>query len=236
MAMPDKQDLLLVPGLVCDAAVWRHQVAHLADVATISVPSVTQGDGIADMARIVLDAAPQRFALAGFSMGGYIALEMLRQQPERITRLALLDTSARADTPEKAEWRRAAIAACERGEIDSVIDGMKPILMHPDQQNGPLLSFVREMVGRVGVEAFVRRHRAIGTRQDSRSLLKVAAQQVRSICGRQDGMSTIEEHVEIAELAPRGRFSIIEQCGHMTILERPQAATALLRDWLLYDT
>jgi pimeloyl-ACP methyl ester carboxylesterase len=232
--MSAKQNLVLIPGLVCDAAVWRHQVAHLADVATISVAAVTQGDGIAEMARIALDAAPQTFALAGFSMGGYIALEMLRQQPERITRLALLDTSARADTPKKAEWRQAAIAACERGEFHSVIDGMMPILLHPNQQNGPLPPFVRDMVDRVGVEVFVRRHRAIGARQDSRELLKTATQPVRSMCGRQDGMSTIEEHVEIAELAPRGRFSIIEDCGHMTILERPQAATALLRDWLLY--
>ena len=77
---------------------------------------------------------------------------------------------------------------------------------------------------------------AIGMRQDSRDLLRAAEQPVRAICGRQDGMSTIAEHVEIAELASHGRFSIIEQCGHMTIIERPQAATALLRDWLLYDS
>ena len=186
------------------------------------------------MARIVLDAAPQQFALAGFSMGGYIALEMLRQAPDRITRLALLDTSARADTPKKAEWRQASIAACESGGFAGVIDGMMPILMHADRQSGPLPSFVREMAGRVGVEAYVRRHRAIGSRKDSRDLLKAARQPVRAICGREDGMSTIEEHVEIAALAPHGRFSIIEQCGHMTILEQPQAATALLRDWLLY--
>lgn len=234
--MAEKQNLLLIPGLVCDAAVWRHQVTHLADVATVSVPPVTKGDSIAEMACIVLDAAPRTFALAGFSMGGYIALEMLRQHPQRITRLALLDTSARADTPKKAEWRRAAIEACARGEFASVVENMMSILLHPDQQSGLLPSFVRDMVGRIGVEAFMRRHRAIGTRQDSRQLLQAANQPVRSICGRQDGMSTIEEHVEIAELAPRGRFSIIEDCGHMTILERPQAATALLRDWLLYDS
>jgi pimeloyl-ACP methyl ester carboxylesterase len=234
--MASDQNLLLVPGLVCDAAVWRHQVAHLADIAKISVPPVTQGDTIVMMARIVLDAAPQKFALAGFSMGGYIALEILRQAPERVTRLALLDTSARADTPQKAAWRRTAVATCERGEFATVIEGMMPILLHPDQQNGPRPQFVREMVARVGVEAFVRRHRVIGMRQDSRELLRAAKISVRAICGRQDGMSTIAEHVEIAELAPHGRFSIIEQCGHMTILERPQATTALLRDWLLYDT
>lgn len=110
-----------------------------------------------------------------------------------------------------------------------------PILLHPDQQGGPLPHFVREMAARVGVATFIRRHRAIGMRQDSRELLRAATGPVRSICGRDDGMSTIAEHEEIAALAQRGRFSLIEQCGHMTILERPQAATALLRDWLLFD-
>lgn len=111
-----------------------------------------------------------------------------------------------------------------------------PMLLHADQQQGPLPPFVREMTARIGPETYVRRQRVIGERQDSRDLLRAAKQPVRAICGREDGMSTIEEHIEIAELAPHGRFSIIEQCGHMTILERPQAATALLRDWLLYDT
>ena len=169
-------------------------------------------------------------------MGGYIALEILRQAPGRITKLALLDTSARADTPKKTAWRQSVIAACERGEYLSVIEGMMPILLHADQQQGPLPPFVREMTTRIGPETYVRRQRVIGERQDSRDLLRAAKQPVRAICGREDGMSTIEEHIEIAELAPHGRFSIIEQCGHMTILERPQAATALLRDWLLYDT
>lgn len=233
--MAADRHLLLIPGLVCDAAVWRHQVAHLGELAQVTVAPVTTGDSLPDMARIVLDSAPPTFALAGFSMGGYIALEILRQAPERVTRLALLDTSARADTPEKAAWRRTVVARCERGEFAAVIDGMMPILLHPDQQDGPLPPFVREMVARVGVEAFVRRQRVIGTRPDSRDLLRAARQPVRAICGREDGMSTIAEHVEIAELAPRGLFSLIEQCGHMTILERPQAATALLRDWLLHD-
>ena len=134
--MASDQNLLLIPGLVCDAAVWRHQVAHLAEIAEISVPSVTQGETIAEMARIVLDAAPQKFALTGFSMGGYIALEILRQAPGRVTKLALLDTSARADTPKKTAWRQTVIAACERGEYRSVIEGMMPILLHADQQQG----------------------------------------------------------------------------------------------------
>ena len=232
--MADRKNLLLIPGLVCDAAVWRYQADHLADIAEVSIPPAAQGETIVEMARIVLDAAPEKFALAGFSMGGYVALEILRQAPERITRLALLDTSARADTPKKAEWRRTVIAACDRGEYSSVIEDMMPILLHAGRQSGSLPAFVRDMAGRVGVEAYVRRQRAIGSRQDSRDLLRNTTVPVRAICGREDGMSTIAEHVEIAELAPKGRFSLIEECGHMTIIERPQAATALLRDWLIY--
>jgi len=229
-----RQNLLLIPGLVCDAAVWRYPAEHLADIAEVSTPPATQGETMADMARIALYSAPVKFALAGFSMGGYVALEMLRQAPERITRLALLDSSARADTPQKAEGRRAAIAACECGKFSDVIENMMPVLLHPAHQSGPLPAVVREMVGRIGVETFVRRLRAIASRQDSRDLLRKSTQPVRAICGREDGMITVEEHAEIAELAPNGRFSLIEECGHMTIIERPQAATALLRDWLVY--
>jgi pimeloyl-ACP methyl ester carboxylesterase len=233
--LADKQKLVLVPGLVCDAAVWGYQATHLAEIAEISVPPVVGGKTMAEMAETALAEAPPSFALAGFSMGGYVALEMLRQAPDRITRLALLDTSARGDSAKKAEWRRNVIAACERGEYGAVIEGMMPVLLHADRQNGELPGFVRAMAGRVGGDAYLRRQYAIATRQDSRDLLRAFARPVRAICGRQDGMSTIGEHEEIAALAPRGRFSLIEDCGHMTILEQPQAATALLRDWLLYD-
>lgn len=232
--MTQKQDLLLIPGLVCDADVWNYQAAHLSDIATIQVPAVARGESMSEMARIVLESAPPSFALAGFSMGGYVALEILRQAPGRITRLALLDTSARGDSAKKAEWRRSAIAACERDDFAGVIERMMPMLLHADQQAGQHPIFVRAMAQRVGGTVYLRRMRAIATRQDARDLLRAYAGPVRAICGRQDGMSTLEEHEEIASLASRGRCSIIEDCGHMTILEQPQAATALLRDWLLY--
>jgi len=233
--MLDRQNLVLIPGLVCDAVVWRHQAAHLREVAEVSIPAATEGETMADMARAVLDAAPSAFALAGFSMGGYVALEVLRQAPERVTRLALLDTTARADTPQKEAARRTTIAACERGEFANIIDDLIQVLLHPDRQQTPLAQVVRDMAARVGAETFVRRVRAIATRADSRELLRAARLPVRAICGREDAMISVAEHVEISGLAPRGRMSLIEQCGHMTVLERPQATTALLRDWLLYD-
>lgn len=226
------QDLVLVPGLVCDAAVWEHQVAHLGDAARMTVPPVTAGATMAEMAADVLAKAPERFALAGFSMGGYVALEMLRQAPQRVTRLALLDTSARGDTAEKRAWRKRVIAACNSGGYAQVIEDMLPILLHPDRQREPIADFVRAMAMRVGAEAYAARQRAMMTRGDGRDLLRASNIPVRAIMGRQDGMSTYEAHAEIAQLAPRGRFSVIEECGHMCIIERPQAATALLRDWL----
>ncbi len=233
--MADRQALVLLPGLVCDGAIWRHQVTHLADIADITVPPLSRGDTMSELAVDVLAAAPPRFALAGFSMGGSVALEILRRAPERVIRLALLDTSARADTSQKGAWRQQAISACERGDYAGVIERMLALLLHPDRQQGATAQFVREMAARVGAETFVQRQRAIGQRLDSCDLLRAATQPVRAICGRQDAMSSIADHAEIAQLAACGRFSLIEECGHMTVLEQPAAATALLRDWLLYD-
>lgn len=233
--MADTRNLVLVPGLVCDFEIWRHQLDHLSDVAEIFVPNASMGETMAEMASIVLDEAPDQFALAGFSMGGYVALEMLRQAPDRITRLAVLDTSATADTPEKSAGRQTAIAACENGEYDQIIANMLTVLLHPGHQKEPYVSFVKAMAARVGAEVFARRHRAMMTRTDSRDLLKATNIPVRAICGRQDAMSPVEGHEEMANLAPNGRLSIIEECGHMTIFERPQAATSLLRDWFIYD-
>jgi len=228
-------NLVLVPGLVCDVEIWRHQIDHLGDLANIIVPPATDGDSMQEMAARALEDCPSEFALAGFSMGGYIALEMMRRASGRITKLALLDASARADTQTKAQSRKAAIAACEAGDFSDVIEGMLKILLHPDHQHPPHTDFVRAMSARVGAEAFARRHKVIGGRPDSRELLANLEIPVRAVFGRQDAMSTLEEHEEMARLPKNGRLSIIEDCGHMTIRERPYAATALLRDWLLYD-
>ena len=230
-----KQNLVLIPGLVCDDQVWRHQAEFLSDIAEITIPPVVKSPTIFGLAEEVLAISPETFAVAGFSMGGYVAMEMYRQAPERISRLALLDTTARDDTKVKAEARIKAIDACEKGHFSEVIQGMIPILLHPDHQREPLTDFVQKMAARVGSEAFVRRHRAMQSRQDSRDLISSCNIPVRAICGRQDAMCSVVEHEEMANLAKFGRLSVIEECGHMTILERPHAATALLRGWLIHD-
>lgn len=228
-----RQTLILVPGLICDDEVWAHARTHLSDVADCVVVPADSADTMQGMARDVLATAPGRFAIAGFSMGGYVATEVLRQAPERVTRLALLDTSSRIDTAEKAAGRRQTIADCENGRFDQVIDGFVPQLLHPDRMAEPLAARVRAMGHRVGAARFARRHRAIATRSAPRNVLDAFQGPVRVITGRSDRLTPLEEHQELAEWS-RGRLSIVEDCGHMPPLERPQAATALLRDWLLY--
>jgi len=215
--------------------VWAYAHDHLSDVADCRTVPADEADTMQGLAQAVLDTAPETFAIAGFSMGGYVALEVLRRAPGRVTRLALLDTSSRGDTPEKAAGRHAAIADCEEGRFDDLLDRFVPLLLHPERMAEPLAGRVRAMGHRIGPALFARRHRAMLTRADARDLLAASDVPVRAICGRSDALTSVEEHQEIADLAPRGRFSLVEDCGHMPPLERPQAATALLRDWLLYD-
>jgi pimeloyl-ACP methyl ester carboxylesterase len=162
--------LILVPGLLCDRRLWRHQVEGLADLAgPVLVPDVTGGDSVAEMARGVLDTAPERFALAGLSMGGYVSLEVVRQAPERVEALALLDTSARPDTPEQTEARLALVGLARSGRFDEVWRLLLPRIVHPDRVEDPeIRSTVREMAHAVGPEGFERQERAIIGRPDSR--------------------------------------------------------------------
>lgn len=232
--MSTRETVLLVPGLVCDGAVWAHQRAGLADVADCIVPDVCEPDTMQGMAAEVLAQAPGRFAIAGFSMGGYIALEVLRQAPERVTRLALIDSGMRADTAEQTANRNAAIATCEAGRYAAVIEAMLPLLLHSSRLVDPLADLVRAMASRVGSDAFVRRQKALMSRRDAREVVARASIPIRVVCGREDRLTPLPRSEEVAQTARGARLSVVEECGHMPLLERPQAATALLRDWLVY--
>ena len=145
--------LLLLPGLICDEALWGHQLQYLADVATVSVGDLSQGESIAAMADDVLAAAPDRFALAGFSTGGYVGFEIMRRAPERVTRLALLDTSARPDDADKARKRRGLIAQSGKGKFRGMSTKLMEELVFPSRATEPaLLETVRAMTQRMGQE------------------------------------------------------------------------------------
>jgi len=227
--------LVLIPGLLCDAALWAHQTRYLGDIADCQVATVTESDSLADMAATVLAAAPERFALAGLSMGGYVCHAIMRQAPERVARLALLDTSARADTPEQSERRRQLIAMSEVGKFRGVTDRLLPLFLAAHRLGDTALTdAVKAMAQRVGAAAFYRQQTAMMGRPDSREQLAAYDTPTLVICGRQDMLTPLDLHEEMAAAIPAARLAIVEDCGHLSTMEQPQALTALLRQWLLY--
>ncbi len=229
-------NLVLVPGLLCDGELWTHQTQFLADIANCSVATVTEADTVEAMAAAVLAEAPDRFALAGLSMGGYVSHAILRQAPERVVKLALLDTSTRADTPEQTERRRQLISMSKHGKFRGVTDRLLPLFVAPDRlDDTDLTGRVKAMAEHVGADAFYRQQSAIMARPDSRDQLADYDLPTLIVCGRQDALTPVDLHEEMAAAIPAARLAVIEECGHLSTMDRPQAVTALLRQWLLYD-
>jgi pimeloyl-ACP methyl ester carboxylesterase len=230
--MAEKQRLLLLPGLLCDAALWQFQSEALADVADVTAADLTRSDSVAAMARDALADAPDRFALAGLSMGGYVALEIMRQAPERVTHLALLDTSARPDTPELIERRKALIELAARGKFKGVTPRLLPLLLHKDHQFPPLSTIVTDMATRVGQPAFIRQETAIMARADSRPHLKDIKVPTLVLVGEDDALTPIALHEELADGISGSEFQIIARSGHLTALEKPDMVNRAMFDWL----
>jgi len=227
--------LVLVPGLMCDRALWDHQTRHLADVTDCLVPDVRASDTIDGLAQAVLDQAPARFALAGLSMGGIIAHAIMARAPERVTRLALIGTTARADTPAQTERRLQLIALTEAGRFDEVTPRLLPALLHPARlEDQSLTDTLLTMAENVGPAAFLRQVTAVMNRPDRRDQLAAYRLPTLIVCGREDAITTLEMHQEMAAGIPGSELVVIEDCGHLAPLERPQAVTALLRQWLQY--
>jgi len=230
----DRTPLVLLPGLLCDQALWQRQIEGLADLADPSVADLTQDASLPAMAARVLAAAPPRIALAGLSMGGYVAQEIMRRAPERVERLALLDTNARADRPDQTARRRDLIALARRGRFKGVTKRLLPYLIHPDRlDDAPLTGVVMGMAERIGREAFLRQEEAIMGRLDGLEDLRRIVCPTLILCGAQDVLTPPKVHREMADRIPHARFVVIENCGHLSTLERPDEVTAALRDWLV---
>ena len=230
--MAEKQRLLLLPGLLCDVALWQFQTEALLDVAEVTVADLTRSNSIVAMAQDALAAAPERFALAGLSMGGYVALEIMRQAPERVTHLALLDTSARPDTPELIARRKALIDLASRGKFKGVTPRLLPMLMHKDHQFPPLSTIVIDMAARIGQPAFIRQETAIMDRVDSRPFLKDIKVPTLVLVGEDDALTPVHLHEELADGITGAEFQIIARSGHLTPLEQPDMVNRAMFDWL----
>lgn len=230
--MPDT--LILLPGLLNDAALWTHQIAGVSDlVDDIQVPDLTRHDSVREMATAILADAPDRFALAGLSMGGYVALEMLRQAPHRVERLALIDTSARGDTEDQRRRRTGLIQLADMGKFKGVTPRLLPMLVHPSRLEDPEVTGpIFQMAARVGRDGFIRQQKAILSRSDSLDLLPGIACPTVVACGRQDQLTPLAMSEEMAAAIPGASLTVIDECGHLPALEHPERTTELMRRWL----
>jgi pimeloyl-ACP methyl ester carboxylesterase len=231
--MVQRTPLVLVPGLLCTRALWAAQLTGLADVAQMTVADHMRHDTMTGIAESILAAAPSEFALAGLSMGGYIAFEVMRLAPERITRLALLDTGSRADTPERSAMRRELIAAAEKDGTRAVQERLLPILVHKERlTDKPLIDAVLQMGQDTGVETFRRQQMALMGRPDSRPKLPSIACPTLVLVGREDALTPLELSQEMASGIPKAKLEIVADCGHLSTMERPQQVNNALQSWL----
>jgi pimeloyl-ACP methyl ester carboxylesterase len=229
MTMP----LVLVPGLLCSARLFAPQIAALWPHGPIMVAHHRRAQSMDEIADHILADAPPKFALAGLSMGGYIAFAMLRRAPDRIAKLALLDTSARADTPEQTAARERLIGMAKAGQLADVVALLTPRFLHPSRHRDEALrGIVWQMAEETGSEAFMRQQRAIMSRPDSRPLLRAIRCPTLVLVGDGDELTPPALAEEIAAGIPGAHLEVVPDCGHLSTIERPNEVNAALGAWL----
>jgi pimeloyl-ACP methyl ester carboxylesterase len=231
--MSDSLPVVLIPGLLASPRLYAEQIPELWRFGPVTVADHTRDETMGAIARRILAAAPPRFALVGLSMGGYISFEIMRVAPERVLKLALLDTSARPDLPEQSETRRAQIADAKGGRLRDVLDRAFPSWVHPARRDDPALrALTVKMADEVGVEGYVRQQLANISRVDSRPTLASIRCPTLVLVGEQDGLTTPERAAEIANGISGARLVSVPDCGHMSAAEQPEKVTAALVDLL----
>jgi len=231
--MDNSMPILLVPGLVSSSRIYGPVVPDLWRFGPVTVANHIRDGHMALIARRILAEAPPRFALAGHSMGGYIAFEIMRQAPERVARLALLNTQARPDTPEATARRRGMMARAKGGEYRAVLDELFSGFVHPSRrEDASLRQLVHDMGGDVGVEGFVRQQEAIISRPDSRPILAAIRCPTLVLSGDEDNTIPNALSVEMANNLHNAKLVILPNCGHLPQVEQPEATADALADWL----
>ena len=226
------RNLVLLPGLICDSRLWRDPLAAIGTGISPVVADLTQDDSIAAMAARVLAQAPASFALAGLSMGGYVALEIMRQAPGRVTHLALFDTSARPDDEERRAKRRAGIESIKLGKFIGVSRALLTSLLAPQHLGTPLAEEVQAMSERVGQEAYIRQQTAILGRVDSRPGLDAIAVPTLVGVGEADMLTPLELAEEMAGGIAGAELVVFPDSAHLPTMENPGAVVVAMERWL----
>lgn len=236
--MKQSEPLVLVPGLMCDATVWQRQIAALGAERDILVAEHGLSDSLGAMADRILARAGPRFALAGHSMGGRVALEVLARAPERVSRVALLDTGHEALAPgergerEQAGRYRLRDMARREGMLAMARDWAQG-MVHPARlADNALMDAIHAMIVRAGIDQYEAQTRALLERPERTGLLSQLRVPTLVLCGREDSWSPVARHETMARLITGSSLVIVPDCGHMSTMERPEAITAALRAWL----
>ncbi|WP_260928284.1 alpha/beta fold hydrolase [Novosphingobium sp. 9] len=226
------EPVVFLPGLLCDQSLWRPQISRLADVVAPSVADLTLDNDVSRMAARVLAAAPARFALVGLSMGGYVALEIMRQAPERVTRLALFSTSALPDSEEQSANRRRNIESLKRGRFVGITRPLLDLLVDESHREGAVADALRGMASRVGGDAYIRQQEAIMNRASAADILHSFRIPTLVAVGKNDRVTPPDAARFMRDRIPGADYAEIADCGHLPALERPEETAALLRRWL----
>ena len=229
--MRRKPDLVLLPGLMCDDALWDHVAPQLAETATLHFGDLFQDDSIAGMAARVLDNATDAFAIAGFSMGGYIAREVAMTAPARVIRLALMNTSALGSSEQVLERNRRVLRILDERPFTGLAPASIRAALHPDRHGDTgLIDHIQTMARRLGGDVFRRQMSLV--RQDGHERLGEINCPTLIVTSDSDILRKTVDSERLAAGIPNARLELIGHCGHMTPLEQPDRLAALLLDWL----
>jgi pimeloyl-ACP methyl ester carboxylesterase len=221
--------IFLLPGLLCDGAIWEAQRSAFDKFADVRIPDFRYVDSIEAMARIVLETAPEQFLLAGHSMGGRVALETVRMAPERVERIALLDTGIHLRAAGEEAKRQVLIDIARNDGMAAMCALWLPPMLHPDHT--AMIPPLTQMVLRSTPETFANQQRALLDRPETQAALRAIECPALVLCGREDQWSPVKQHEEIAAAIPHSKLVIIDRAGHMAPYEQPEAVTKAMLEW-----
>jgi len=226
--------LVFLPGMMCDERLFAPQIAAFKVERCVEVRPLTASDSVEALAQDVLAAAPPRFALAGLSMGGIVAMEIVRQAPERVAKLALMDTNPLAEDPERQRARTPQIEKARAGQLMEVIrDEMKPNYLFADgPNNAQIMDLCMDMAVALGPEVFIRQSIALRDRPDQSKTLRCYKGRALVLCGAEDTLCPVSRHHMMHEMLSNSVLQVIEGAAHMPTLEQPKETTAALARWL----
>ena len=225
--------LVLLPGMMCDARLFAPQIAALSAQHDILVPRLVGADTVPGLATRILAQAPPRFALAGLSMGGIVAMEIMAQAPDRVMRLALMDTNPEAEAEEIATRRGPQMAKVAAGGLAAVMrDEMKPHYLADGPNRGEVLDLCMDMALALGPDVFIAQSKALIDRPDQKDTLKRVTIPTLILTGAEDRLCPRHRHELMAGLVPGAQLTVIDGAGHLPTLEKPDATSAALANWL----